>query len=316
MCAGAGGDNVGVMVITVQRPRIRIPPARPLARGRPGADRPPRSAGQGFGLPPDRVDGTVEAMLSTRLLATLLLVLVAVPATAFGGGDDPPEHAPASSPPGPWAGADAGGSYSPSGTSRCRMRDRRVLGLYVRRAPCRAGRRLVETYQRCVARRCYQRVQRRCVQPEFLGGCRTHDRFYRRRVDGYRCVERRAGIGSASSTTRTSPARAATAGSTTATRCFTSERGRGRHARWSCAAAWANPRVRAITRHARHRPARVPHRRPDPRVERARSCSTATATRCARAASRSGCCARTAPATSSCATSRSPAAAATAPAAR
>ena len=34
-------------------------------------------------------------------------------------------------------------------------------------------------------------VLRRCVQPVFLGRCRTHDRFFRRTIKGYRCTERR-----------------------------------------------------------------------------------------------------------------------------
>jgi len=37
----------------------------------------------------------------------------------------------------------------------------------------------------------YGRIDRRCVQPVFLGRCRTHDRFFRRSVAGYRCTERR-----------------------------------------------------------------------------------------------------------------------------
>jgi predicted outer membrane repeat protein len=50
--------------------------------------------------------------------------------------------------------------------------------------------RLVASYQRCRARKCF-RVRKRCLQPAFLGRCRTSERFYYRSVAGYRCVERR-----------------------------------------------------------------------------------------------------------------------------
>ena len=66
----------------------------------------------------------------------------------------------------------------------------------------------------------------------------------------------------------------------------------------------------------RHRPSLLPERGADPRVAAARSPSTATDTRSARRASRSGCSVRTAPASSSSRTSRSRAAATTAPAPR
>jgi predicted outer membrane repeat protein len=61
----------------------------------------------------------------------------------------------------------------------------------VQRASCRDGRRLVGAYHRCLGRGCYERIDRRCVQPEFLGRCRTYDRFFRRTTKGYRCTERR-----------------------------------------------------------------------------------------------------------------------------
>jgi hypothetical protein len=72
-----------------------------------------------------------------------------------------------------------------------------VLGLYVEGADCRAASRVVRAYQRCLVRPsgraggCYDRVYRRCVQPVFLGRCRTADRFFRRTIKGYRCTERR-----------------------------------------------------------------------------------------------------------------------------
>jgi predicted outer membrane repeat protein len=70
-----------------------------------------------------------------------------------------------------------------------------VLGVYVDRTGCRQGLRLVRAYQRCLLRRhgpsCYRRVDRRCVQPVFLGRCRAYDRYFRRTAIGYRCIERR-----------------------------------------------------------------------------------------------------------------------------
>jgi predicted outer membrane repeat protein len=72
-----------------------------------------------------------------------------------------------------------------------------VLGVYVQRAGCGAGRLLVRAYQSCLddkrgrAGDCYDRIDRRCIQPVFLGRCRTFDRFFRRTVKGYRCTERR-----------------------------------------------------------------------------------------------------------------------------
>lgn len=85
-----------------------------------------------------------------------------------------------------------------SGTKRCPVapvRDAgpgRVLGLSAERAGCGEARRLVAAYQRCLDARCYTRIRRRCVQPEFLGRCRAHDRFFRRTLRGYHCTERRA----------------------------------------------------------------------------------------------------------------------------
>jgi predicted outer membrane repeat protein len=141
----------------------------------------------------------------TARAAVLTVVIVAAalaaPLPASAGGDE--EHVPPSAgPPGPWE-RPAGGKvpYRPSGTRRCperRVRNAgpgRVLGLYAERATCRQATRLVRVYQRCLdrgdPRRCYQRVDRRCVQPVFLGRCRTFDRFFRRRAIGYTCTERR-----------------------------------------------------------------------------------------------------------------------------
>ena len=87
-----------------------------------------------------------------------------------------------------------------AGTKRCSVatvRDAgpgRVLGLSVQRSGCAGARHFVAAYQRCLGRRCYTRIRRHCVQPEFLGRCRTHDRFFQRTLRGYRCTERRAGL--------------------------------------------------------------------------------------------------------------------------
>jgi hypothetical protein len=136
-------------------------------------------------------------------LAVLFLVgVLMAPPLALGGGDED-EHAPPSAgPPGPWEGPSGGTvPYRPPGTTRCTTRRVRaagagtVLGLYVEGAGCRSGVRLVRAYQRCLRRAgtsgCYRRVDRRCIQPVFLGRCRTYDRYYRRSLLGYRCTERR-----------------------------------------------------------------------------------------------------------------------------
>jgi hypothetical protein len=144
--------------------------------------------------------GTARAACAS--LAVIAVLLVA-PCMAFGGGDD--EQAPPSAGPrGPWDGLSGKKvPYRPSGTRRCGLDDVRragpgsVLGLYVEGADCRAASRVVRAYQRCLVRPsgraggCYDRVYRRCVQPVFLGRCRTADRFFRRTIKGYRCTERR-----------------------------------------------------------------------------------------------------------------------------
>jgi hypothetical protein len=132
------------------------------------------------------------------------LLLLAAPHAVRAGGDEEAQNPPSAGPPGPWEDNAPGDvPYQPTGTRRCgvaAMRDAgpgAVLGLYVDRTACGAGRRLVRSYQRCLEREsgraggCYGRVYRRCVQPVFLGRCRLTDRFYRRTVRGYRCVERR-----------------------------------------------------------------------------------------------------------------------------
>jgi predicted outer membrane repeat protein len=72
-----------------------------------------------------------------------------------------------------------------------------VLRLAVRGPSCDRARHLVRAYQSCLesesgrAGRCYAGGFRRCVQPTFLGRCRLWHRFLVRRVQGYRCTERR-----------------------------------------------------------------------------------------------------------------------------
>jgi Putative pectate lyase-like adhesive domain/Chlamydia polymorphic membrane protein (Chlamydia_PMP) repeat len=143
-----------------------------------------------------------------RAMAILIFVaaMLGVSATAFGGGDE--SHAPPSTgPPGPWSDREVGEGedvpYRPTDARSCRPGTARragpgsVLGVWVVGTPCRAGRRVVRTYQLCLqsasGRRggCYARISRRCVRPVFLGRCWLHDRFYRRTVGAYRCTERR-----------------------------------------------------------------------------------------------------------------------------
>jgi hypothetical protein len=133
-------------------------------------------------------------------LLTVVMMLLALPAVAFGGEDEAPGPPPAS-PPGPWdAPTDTDVPYQPSGTKNCgmegisRVGPGKLLGVFAKRVGCYSGQRLVHTYQSCLERRgdgCYKTIDRRCVQIEFLGRCRTYDTFYWRRIKGFRCVERR-----------------------------------------------------------------------------------------------------------------------------
>ena len=122
--------------------------------------------------------------------------LLVAPAAAFAGGDVP-VIPPTAGPPGPWNGPSGRDvPYEPTRTRACgvaRMGTRsgaRVLRLDVERTRCAAARRLVRAYGRCVSTRCYT-VRRRCVQPAFLGRCRTFDRLFGRKLRDYRCTERR-----------------------------------------------------------------------------------------------------------------------------
>jgi hypothetical protein len=143
-----------------------------------------------------------------RMCAPLavLALLLGAPAAALAGGDE--EKAPPSAgPPGPWDDEEAGEGedvpYRPTAAKRCGLAGARsagpgsVLAVFVLHTRCRSGRRVVRAYQRCLNSergrdgRCFRRVDSRCVQPVFLGGCRTRQRFMRRTVKGYRCTERR-----------------------------------------------------------------------------------------------------------------------------
>ena len=134
----------------------------------------------------------------------VLAIPVVLPSVALAGGDEDQKSPPSAGPPGPWDGPSRRNvTYRRPGTKRCAPASARhagagtVLGIYVRRADCRTGRRIVRAYRRCLtseagrAGRCYSRIRSRCVQPEFLGRCRRSDRFFQRSVRGYRCTERR-----------------------------------------------------------------------------------------------------------------------------
>jgi hypothetical protein len=147
---------------------------------------------------------------------------------------------------------DGGGSS----TRRCdagALRDSspvRVLGVFVERRSCRAGQGVVRAYQRCLGtargRRgaCYSRIRTRCVQPEFLGGCRDSDRLYHRSVRGYRCTERRLGVIGARYDAHVS----CTRGAGRIDHSYTLFRSASVAVRTESAlrAAWANPRMRSI----------------------------------------------------------------------
>jgi predicted outer membrane repeat protein len=140
-------------------------------------------------------------------ILALAVVVLAAPAPALAGGDEPPPP-PSAGPPGPWNHRNGSDGekvpYKPTDARRCRLGSTRkagpgtVLGVWVVGARCGTGKRIVRRYQRCLnsragrRRRCYGRVERRCVFATFLGRCWMRDRFFHRRVSGYACVERRA----------------------------------------------------------------------------------------------------------------------------
>ena len=136
----------------------------------------------------------------------VIAMLVVAPWTALGGGDEEPAP-PSVGPPGPWSEREVGEGedlpYRPTDAKGCRLGGMRragpgsVLGLWVVHTRCATAKGVVGRYQRCLnsergrKRRCYARIDRRCVRPVFLGRCSLRDRFFRRRVMGYSCTERR-----------------------------------------------------------------------------------------------------------------------------
>ena len=145
-------------------------------------------------------------------LVALTLGLLAVgafgaPAKARAGGDET-QAPPSAGPRGPWDDSEVGEGedrpYKPTDARKCRLGKTRragpgsVIGVWVVGTRCGTGTRLVRRYQRCLSSaagrkaRCYGRVDKRCVRPTFLGRCWMRDRFFRRRVSGYACTERRA----------------------------------------------------------------------------------------------------------------------------
>ena len=136
-----------------------------------------------------------------------LVVFLATPAQALAGGDED-KNPPSAGPPGPWEDDDEVGEgedlpYRPTESRKCGLGTARdagpgsVIGVWVQHRRCRAGRRFVRGYQRCLndergrARGCYRRVDNPCVRRVFLSGCRARRKFYRRNFSGYRCIERR-----------------------------------------------------------------------------------------------------------------------------
>jgi hypothetical protein len=140
-------------------------------------------------------------------------------------------------------------------------------------------------------------VYRRCVQPEFLGRCRTYDRFFRRSVSGYRCTERRTAAirGLYDANVTCVNGRRRIDHSYTLFTSLSIAVGRESELR----AAWANPRLEAIslTNDIVLRACRIG----DPIRESPGPIALDGGghTRSARDASRNGSCARTAPASSS-----------------
>ena len=143
---------------------------------------------------------------ATAILALAALMLAA-PAGALAGGDEEEKAPPSAGPPGPWDEREVGEGedvpYKPTDARSCRLGATRgagpgsVLGVWVLHTRCRSGMRVIRRYQRCLNSpdgrkgRCYDRVDRRCIRPTFLGRCWLRDRFLRRRIMGFRCIERR-----------------------------------------------------------------------------------------------------------------------------
>jgi predicted outer membrane repeat protein len=150
------------------------------------------------------INPTSAAVARTFLI--LVVLVFGAPSTALAGGDES-QAPPSAGPPGPWDDREVGEGedlpYRPTDARSCRLGRVRgagpgsVLGVWVVAAPCGVAKRVVRRYQRCLESeagregRCYDRVDRRCVRPVFLGRCWLRDRFFRRRVGAYRCTERR-----------------------------------------------------------------------------------------------------------------------------
>ena len=148
-----------------------------------------------------------RAALRAVAILTFGSALLGASATALAGGDEDAPAPPSAGPPGPWSEHEVGEGedlpYRPTDAKSCRLGGTReagpgaVLGVWVVGTRCGAGKRLVRRYQRCLNseagrnRRCYSRVDKRCVRPVFLGRCWLRDRLLRRQVGGYRCTERR-----------------------------------------------------------------------------------------------------------------------------
>ncbi len=129
----------------------------------------------------------------------VIAMLVVAPWTALGGGDEEPAP-PSVGPPGPWSEREVGEGedlpYRPTDAKGCRLGGTRgagpgsVLGVWVVHTRCATAKGVVGRYQRCLnsergrKRRCYARIDKRCVRPVFLGRCWLRDRFFRRQVDG------------------------------------------------------------------------------------------------------------------------------------
>jgi predicted outer membrane repeat protein len=151
----------------------------------------------------------IDCFASRAVVCALLLtvaLLLAAPTPALAGGDEG-QAPPSAGPPGPWNDPEVGEGedlpYKPTDAKGCRLGGMRkagagtVLGVWVVHTRCRAAKRLVRRYQRCLngesgrKRGCYSRIEERCVRPVFLGRCWLRDRFFRRQVRGYSCTERR-----------------------------------------------------------------------------------------------------------------------------
>jgi hypothetical protein len=167
---------------------------------RPSAQQPPQIAAALGG------DQARAVLRPLPLLVIVLALVLGAPTAAIAGGDES-QAPPSAGPPGPWNEPEVGEGedlpYRPTDAKGCRLAGTRdagagtVLGVWVVRTRCRTGKRLVRRYQRCLVsesgrnRRCYSRIEKRCVRPVFLGRCWLRDRFFRRRTLGYGCTERR-----------------------------------------------------------------------------------------------------------------------------